>query len=105
MMKTRKTRHSIPGRTLWPAAAAWMSMCGAVPLAQAQTIGGHIGFVLPLVTNAGGQTTTLADSFSIGFPFGITVKGKGRGAFDMEFVPSIQDSPRNVSLTVHPGGV
>jgi hypothetical protein len=23
----------------------------------------------------------------------------------MEFVPSIQDSPRKVSLTVHPGGV
>lgn len=77
----------------------------AVPLAKAQTIGGHVGFVLPLVTTAGGQTTTLADNFSIGFPFGITVKGKGRGAFDMEFVPSIQDSPRKVSLTVHPGGV
>jgi hypothetical protein len=74
--------------------------------AQAQDgVGGHIGFVLPLVTHAQGQTTTLGDNFSIGFPMGITLKGKGKGpmVFDMEFVPSIQDSPRKVSLTLHPG--
>ena len=85
--------------------AGMLSIVSVIPQAQAQTVGGHIGFVLPLVTHAGGETTNLADNFSIGFPFGITVKGKGRGAFDMEFVPSIQDSPRKVSLTVHPGGV
>jgi len=82
-----------------------LSICGAASMASAQTIGGHMGFVLPLVTNAGGQTTTLGDNFSIGFPIGITVKGKGRFAFDFEFVPLIQDSPRKVSLTLHPGGV
>jgi hypothetical protein len=73
------------------------------PLWAQDSIGGHIGFVLPLVTQSGGQTTTLSDSFSIGFPVGVTVKGKGRLAFDMEFVPSIQDSPRTVGATIHPG--
>ena len=68
-------------------------------------IGGHIGFVLPLVTHAGGNTTTIADNFSIGFPVGVTFKGKGSMAFDLEFVPGVQDSPRNTSLTVHPGFV
>ncbi len=74
------------------------------PRAIAQdSIGGHIGFVLPLVTHSGGDTTTIADSFSIGFPMGVTFKGKGRMSFDLEFVPSIQDDPRQVSLLVHPG--
>jgi hypothetical protein len=74
------------------------------PISKAQTtLGGHAGFVLPLVTRAGGQTTTLADNFTIGFPMGITVKGQGRMAFDMELVPFIQKNPRQVSLTVHPG--
>jgi hypothetical protein len=104
-MKTSNTRHLITGRKLWAAAIiAALSICSQAP-ATAQTIGGHIGFVLPLVTTAGGQTTTLGDNFSIGFPFGITVKGKGRFALDFEFVPLIQDSPRNVNFTVHPGGV
>jgi hypothetical protein len=81
-----------------------MCLACAALLAGAQTtVGGHIGFVLPLVTHANGQTTTLSDSFSIGFPMGITVKGQGRTAFDLEFVPAIQDVPRKVSLTVHPG--
>jgi hypothetical protein len=76
----------------------------AVSGASAQDrLGGHVGFVLPLVTHAGGQTTTLGDNYSMGFPMGITVKGSGRLAFDMEFVPSVQNSPRQVSLTVHPG--
>jgi len=76
------------------------------PSAVGQTrVAGHIGFVLPLVTHADGSTTTLADGFSIGFPAGITLKGPGRLAFDMELVPSIQKSPRSVTLTVHPGFV
>ena len=78
-------------------------MCTA-GIGEAQdTLGGHIGFVLPLVTHAGGQTTNLADNFGIGFPVGITVKGSGRLAFDLEFVPFIQDSPRKTTVTVHPG--
>ncbi len=81
-----------------------MSLVGVVPAATAQdNLGGHVGFVLPLVTHAGGQTSSLEDNFSIGFPLGITFKGKGRMAYDLELVPAIQGSPRKVSLTVHPG--
>src|SRR5438105_5069328 len=84
------------------------TLAGRVALAQAQegpTLGGHIGFVLPLVTHVGGQTINdTADQFSIGFPVGITVKGKGRTAFDLELVPSINTAlPRTTTLTVHPG--
>lgn len=75
----------------------------AQPAAAQDTVGGHIGFVLPLVTHANGDTTSLGDNFSIGFPIGITIKGQGRTAFDMEFVPAVQDSPRHVDLTFHPG--
>lgn len=74
--------------------------------AMGQTrVAGHVGFVLPLVTQSNGTTTTLSDAFSIGFPTGITLKGPGRLAFDMEIVPSIQKTPRSVTLTVHPGFV
>ena len=77
-----------------------------VSAAEAQTtLGGHIGFVLPLVTHAGGKTTNISDNFSIGFPMGVTFKGKGRMAFDLELVPGVQDKPRLTSLTVHPGFV
>jgi hypothetical protein len=94
------------GRAFCMAAAVAMSLTGLTALAEAQTtVGGHIGFVLPLVTRAGGQTTNdLSDAFSIGFPMGITVKGKGSMAFDMELVPAINTvRPRENSLTVHPG--
>jgi hypothetical protein len=68
-------------------------------------VGGHIGFVLPLVTRVAGQTTNLGDGFSIGFPMGITVKGAGSMAFDLELVPALKNAPRAVTLTVHPGVV
>src|SRR5260370_19806196 len=81
-----------------------MFLVGVVPAATAQdNVGGHVGFVLPLVTRAGGQTSSLADNFSIGFPLGITFKGKGRMAYDLGSGPPVQDSPRKVNLTVHPG--
>lgn len=104
-MKTAKSpKRDLSKRMLRAATLVIISIVGIVPRSVAQTtVGGHIGFVLPLVTHAGGQTTNLADSFSIGFPMGITVKGQGPMAFDLEFVPSIQDVPRQVSLTVHPG--
>ena len=63
------------------------------------TVGGHIGFVLPLVTHTGGQTTSLADQPAVGFPVGITVKGSGRTAFDLEFVP--QYNATGQRLTTH----
>jgi hypothetical protein len=68
------------------------------------TLCGHIGFVLPLVTHSGGQTTSLADQPAVGFPVGITVKGSGRTAFDLEFVPQYNATgQRLTTLTVHPG--
>src|SRR5512146_2055653 len=100
-------RHSkmskFNGQTLCAIAIILFSVAAVVPASAQDTLGGHIGFVLPLVTHSGGQTTTISDSFSIGFPMGITVKGKGRMAFDLELVPSIQDTPRQVGLLVHPG--
>jgi len=74
------------------------------PSASAQDrIGGHIGMVLPLVNHVGGETTTIADDFAIGFPMGITVKTSDKWAFDLELVPAIQNDPLDVALTVHPG--
>jgi hypothetical protein len=79
------------------------------PQAQAKakkglTLGGHIGFLLPLVTQSGGQTTSLADQPAVGFPVGITVKGSGRTAFDLEFVPQYNATgQRLTTLTLHPG--
>ena len=68
------------------------------------TLGGHIGFLLPLVTHSGGQTTSLADQPAVGFPVGITIKGSGRTAFDLEFVPQYNATgQRLTTLTVHPG--
>lgn len=94
------------GRILIVAAAIAVSLTCSVSSSRAQdALGGHVGFVLPLVTRAGGQTTSIADNFTIGFPMGITVKGQGRMAFDMEFVPFIQKNPRQITLTVHPGVV
>jgi hypothetical protein len=96
-------------RRAWITLAALATIvAGRVPLAQAQegiTVGGHIGFVLPLVTHVGGQTINdTADQFSIGFPVGVTLKGSGRMAFDLELVPFINTAaPRQTTLTVHPG--
>jgi hypothetical protein len=90
-------------------AALAMTLAGRMPLAQAQdnnfTVGGHIGFVLPLVTRSGSQwINNTADQFSIGFPVGITVKGSGRMAFDFELDPFINTArPRQTTLTVAPG--
>jgi hypothetical protein len=81
-------------------------LISSVPTAEAQTnlgVGGHIGFVLPLVTHAAGTTTNIADHFSIGFPLGVTFKGRGRMAYDLELVPGVQGTPRLTNLTVHPG--
>src|SRR6267378_882576 len=84
------------------------TLADRAPLAQAKkgpTLGGHIGFVLPLVTHSGGQTiNNLTEQFAVGFPVGITVKGSGRTAFDLELVPQINTAgQRLTTLTVHPG--
>ncbi|HYX52861.1 MAG TPA: hypothetical protein VE783_05375 [Candidatus Limnocylindrales bacterium] len=99
-------RSNSKNQVLRPAlcvAAILVFLVSAAPASAQDSVGGHIGVVLPLVTHAGGDTTTIGDNFSIGFPMGMTIKGKGRMAFDMEFVPSVQDTPRQVGLLVHPG--
>jgi hypothetical protein len=69
------------------------------------TLGGHIGVLLPLVTRANGRSTSISDDFVIGFPTGITVRKSETFAFDLEFVPVIQNDPLHVDLTLHPGAV
>lgn len=71
---------------------------------QAQNkVGGHFGFVLPLIDHFDGETTDISDDFLIGFPMGITVRTSERLAFDLELVPVVQDEPTSVNLVVHPG--
>ncbi len=81
------------------------SVIGIVPVdaAAQNTLGGHFGFVLPLVNHANGETTTISEDFTIGFPMGITVRTSDRIAFDLELVANIQNEPLESSLTVHPG--
>ena len=67
-------------------------------------LGAHFGFVIPLVTVGDGEPQTEGDDFGIGFPMGITVKKEGPFAFDLEFVPSIQDRNEvSGNVTIHPG--
>jgi hypothetical protein len=73
------------------------------PAGAQDRLGAHFGAVLPLVTRANGDTTTIADDFKLGFPMGVTVKTSNQWAFDLELVPVIDDNPLFVSLTVHPG--
>jgi hypothetical protein len=64
-------------------------------------LSGHVGVVVPLAVFQGGDTTTLADKFTIGIPVGIGLKIRPELTFDMELVPLISDS--KTSLLVHPG--
>jgi hypothetical protein len=71
--------------------------------AEDKVVGGHVGFGFPLVTHAGGDVTTIADDFRMSLPVAITVSGPGRMYFDLEFVPTVVDKPRDITLTVNPG--
>src|SRR5207247_595436 len=62
-----------------------------LPASAQNRLGGHMGFVLPLVARANGTTTTISDDFVIGFPVGITVRKSDKFAFDLELVPNIQN--------------
>jgi hypothetical protein len=87
-----------------PQAQAQASSAAQAQAQKGPTLGGHIGFVLPLVTHSGGQTTSLGDAPAVGFPVGITVKGSGPMAFDFEFVPQYNSTgTRQTTLTLHPG--
>jgi hypothetical protein len=71
----------------------------------AKRVGGHVGFVVPLVSRSAGQTTTVADDFVFGLPTGFGLKKFGRFVVDFEVVPGFQNDPRDVSLELHPGVV
>src|SRR5262249_47230279 len=75
----------------------------AGPVVAQNTVGGHMGLAFPIVSTTGDHTTTINHDFSMAFPIGISIKGSGRMFFDLEFVPVVQDSPRNVSFIAHPG--
>ena len=92
------------------ASAILIGLAGSTRPANAQdNVGGHIGFVIPWVTHAGGQTTTISDRFTIGFPIGVTFKGPGQANLDLEMIPSIAKAqssvPQQVTLTIDPGVV
>ncbi|MEP6960916.1 MAG: hypothetical protein ABI995_02500 [Acidobacteriota bacterium] len=99
MLIQKQVFQKFRGSAPWLAIVFAMMLAGS-PTAKAQ---GHIGVVFPLVTRAGGNTTNLADGFGMGIPMGMTIKKSGRTAFDLELVPFIHGTPRNTTLTVHPG--
>lgn len=88
-------------RTAAMAALAATLLTGSA--AAQDRVGGHFGVVIPLTTRADGTTTTIGDDFVIGFPTAITIRTSPRWAFDFELVPTIQNEPLHVDLTVHPG--
>ena len=106
MSKNNRKWLMPPSGIRWlPALILLLSLAGLEPLARAQdkSIGGHVGFGFPLVTDAGGDVTTLGDFFQMSLPVAITVSGSGRMYFDLEFVPLVVDRPRDIKLTVNPG--
>ena len=83
--------------------AALFLIAGSASNAQEKKIGGHFGFVVPLLTEVDGETITVDDDFVIGFPMGIGIKLSDRVTFDFELVPVVQDSPQEIDLVIHPG--
>lgn len=88
--------------------AALLGIAGLAPTARAQiTVGGHVGFVIPWVTHTSGKdfsdTTSVFKEFNVGFPVGVTFKGQGQFAVDLEMIPTISSHPHDVTLIVDPG--
>lgn len=81
-----------------------LAALAAAPAAHAQnTVSGHVGAIVPIVT-VGDETTTVSDNFVVGFPFGIGVGRAGSPVrFDLELVPLVDPDPQRVELLVHPG--
>lgn len=65
-------------------------------------LGGHVGFVVPIVGRGNGVTTNVGDRFVFGFPVGLTLKTKKNIAIDFEFIPTF-NTGRDFVLTIHPG--
>ncbi|SRR6266403_1567818 len=61
-LETLSKKRKVLGRLLWAALLVLTAAVYSVPDARAQdSLGGHVGFVLPLVTRSAGQTTNLAE--------------------------------------------
>ena len=71
-------------------------------MADQVKLGGHVGFVVPIVARGGGVTTNVGDRFVFGFPVGLTIKTKKHVAVDFEFIPTF-NTGRDFVLTIHPG--
>lgn len=99
----RSTRTAVRNVLSAALAAALLGGLLATPAEAETKLGGHFGIVLPLFTHFDGDTIDITDDFLIGFPTGITVRTSERLAFDLEFVPVVQDEPTSVNLVVHPG--
>jgi hypothetical protein len=84
-------------------AALALILLSPIPARAQDRVGGHFGVALPLVTHAQGETATLSDDFVIVFPTGITVRKSDVFAFDLELAPVVQNNPRHIDLTLHPG--
>ena len=80
-----------------------LSVLSSAPVAAETKVGGHFGIVIPLISEFDGQTTDVGDDFKIGFPTGITIRKSDRVAFDLEFVPILNDNPVDVDVVIHPG--
>jgi hypothetical protein len=93
----------LPGFRVLFAALMMVGLLSPTAARADDTISGHFGFVLPLITRSGGDTISIGDQFKIGFPTGITFKTSEKVAFDLELVPTIQRTPYIVTLTVEPG--
>lgn len=80
-----------------------LACVGLAPAAEAQiAVGGHVGLVIPWMTFSGGKTTSQFDEYNIGFPLGVTFRGQGHFAVDLEMIPFI-NQPRTNNLVVDPG--
>ncbi len=74
-------------------------------------VGGHFGFVQPIITIQDGETSDGFDPYTIGFPIGVTIRKNEKFAFDIELVPfisAIENTEGNTvsavnELLIHPG--
>ena len=91
------------GSIVFRAAVTTMLVFAATGAYPQTRLGGHFGVALPLIAHAQGETTTISDDFVIVFPMGITVRKSDVFAFDLELAPVVQNDPRHIDLTLHPG--
>ncbi|HZF66521.1 MAG TPA: hypothetical protein VEZ47_00585 [Gemmatirosa sp.] len=99
------TRLHAQGATTQGATTQGASMEGVMGVRPTTTrLGGHVGFVVPVVRRGNGVTSDVSDRFIYGFPVGLTVKPRGPVAVDFEFIPTFGTGDDFV-LTIHPGVV